>query len=97
MALEEHLGAPVELAATSQHVGPLEAVLEDLADDAEVHGRGLGHRARALVDCTSASQSFVSTLMFVVRLLDQGGRTRSFQIPCRLVGCVPDRELAIRR
>ena len=35
--------------------------------------------------------------MLAVQLEDQGGRTSSFQIPCRFAGCDPGRELAISR
>jgi hypothetical protein len=35
--------------------------------------------------------------MFSVQFELQGGRTCSFQIPCRFAGCVPGRLLAIRR
>jgi len=32
--------------------------------------------------------------MLLVKLLLQGARTVAFQMPCRLAGCVPGRELA---
>jgi hypothetical protein len=35
--------------------------------------------------------------MFIVQFALHGGRTSSFQMPCRFAGWVPGRELATRR